>query len=359
VASCEQLIDPWFQNHRGYNPLWSVDPPFDRNVFHWWEVNITGFNSGEGAALQYTNRELMHAIAVAGAVRMTALVAPAGPAEISILPRLQESALQPAEQPRDRGIAVRQQLVLQEGTIPLASTCKRILAGRVNGSMCVLAVMNDGVAAYDVSAPFRARPVGLWQIDHVRGVVGFDGGLLIYGVEGAIRVDRNGRSLAVVNQCAFAPILDFAASSGFLYAVLPNGVETWSRSNLCRVSQTLQEGSRMLLPVDGKLIVAGAGLAIYDLRDPSQPRHEFSACADMQIRELRRESGAPGNEFTALLEDGFAHSFRLSNKELQEAARYPEPPWFASTMIIGSAVVAIGSSGTTLEVSRLGASAIL
>jgi hypothetical protein len=46
-------------------------------------------------------------------------------------------------------------------------------------------------------------------------------------------------------------------------------------------------------------------------------------------------------------------------KELQETARYPEPPWFATTMIIGGVVVAIGSSGTTLEVSRLGASAIL
>jgi len=87
--------------------------------------------------------------------------------------------------------------------------------------------------------------------------------------------------------------------------------------------------------------------------------HEFSACAHMEIRELRRESGAPGNEFTALLEDASAHSFRFSNKELQETARYPEPPWFANTMIIGGVVVAIGSSGTTLEVSRLGASATL
>jgi hypothetical protein len=360
MVSCKQLIDPWFQLHRGYNPHWSpYPPPFDRTVFHWWEVNITGFNSGEGAALQYQGQELMHATSVAGSVRMTALVSPGGATEMSILPRLHDRALGTEAFTGDRGIAVRQQNVVSEGTISLASPCKRLLAAPVNGSNCVIAVLQDAVAAYDVSMPLRARPAGFWRADHVRGVVPFDGGLLIYGAEGALRIDRKGAVHAVANQCALATALDVVASSGFLYAVVPDGLEVLSRSNLCRVHRKQIEQPRAILAVGSVLAIAGAGLAIYDLRDPRQPQRELVADLDMDIRELRRESGAPGNEFTALLEDGSARSFQLGKEGLQETARYPELPWFAAKVVIGRAVVGIGPSGATLELSRLGASAVL
>jgi hypothetical protein len=360
VVSCKQLIDPWFQLHRGYNPHWSPDPPpFDRTVFHWWEVDITGFNSGEGAILQYQGQELMHAISVAGAVRMTALVAPAGENEMSILPRLQDRALWTETFTGDRGIAVRQRNVVSEGTISLASPCKRLMAAPVNGSNCVIAVLQEAVAAYDVNMPLRPRPAGFWRAGHVRGVVRVDGGLLIYGADGTLRIDQNGGAHQAANPCALAKALDVAASSSFLYAVVPDGLEVLSPSNLCRVHQKPIERARAVLPVGGMLAIAGAGLAIYDLSDPAQPKREWGADLEMEIRELRRESGAPGKEFTALLEDGSARSFQLGNEGLQETARYPELPWFAAKVVIGRAVVGIGSSGATLELSRLGASAVL
>jgi hypothetical protein len=359
VVSCKQMIDPWFQHHRGYNPHWSPYPPFDRNVFHLWEVNITGFNSGEGAALQYQGRELMHAIAAGGAVRMTALVAPAGATEMSILPRLQDRALRTEAFTGDRGIAVRQQNVVSEGTISLTSPCKQLLAAPVNRSNCVIAVLQQAVAAYDISMPLRARPAGFWRADHVRGVVPFDGGLLIYGAEGALRIDRKGAVHAVANQCALASALDVVASSGFLYAVVPDGLEVLSRSNLCRVHQKRIEQARAVLAMGSVLVIAGAGLAIYDLREPAQPQHEIVTELGMDIRELRRESGAPGNEFTALLGDGSARSFQPGKEGLQETARYPGLPWFATKLVVGRAVVGIGSTGATLELNRLGVYAFL
>jgi hypothetical protein len=47
LGNCEQLIDPWSLTHAGFNPLWAVDPPFDRTVEHLWQIDVSGLPDGE------------------------------------------------------------------------------------------------------------------------------------------------------------------------------------------------------------------------------------------------------------------------------------------------------------------------
>ena len=40
IGNCEQLIDPWFLHHQGYNPGWAPRPPGDVFVEHLWQVEV-------------------------------------------------------------------------------------------------------------------------------------------------------------------------------------------------------------------------------------------------------------------------------------------------------------------------------
>jgi hypothetical protein len=46
VADCEQLVSPWFHEHKGYDPHWSVDPAFFTDVTHLWQVEVSGLPPG-------------------------------------------------------------------------------------------------------------------------------------------------------------------------------------------------------------------------------------------------------------------------------------------------------------------------
>jgi hypothetical protein len=86
IGDCQQLVDPWFRLHRGYNPGWSPRPPEGVAVKHLWQVVVSGLPAGEMVALvDSAGQELMTANGTGAApVRLSALVAPGGERELSI-----------------------------------------------------------------------------------------------------------------------------------------------------------------------------------------------------------------------------------------------------------------------------------
>ena len=87
VGDCHQLVDPWFNLHSGYNPAWSVDPPFDARIDHLWQFEVTGLRTGDTAFLvDSANQELVRGLAHAGVpLRLSALLAPAATNEMTLM----------------------------------------------------------------------------------------------------------------------------------------------------------------------------------------------------------------------------------------------------------------------------------
>ena len=53
VGDCQQLVDPWFKPHGGYNPHWSPRPPEEGfEVLHHWEVVVAGQPEDERVELR-------------------------------------------------------------------------------------------------------------------------------------------------------------------------------------------------------------------------------------------------------------------------------------------------------------------
>ena len=52
IGDCQQLVDPWFKYHRGYNPHWSPRPPEGLEVIHHWAVAVSGLPEDERVELR-------------------------------------------------------------------------------------------------------------------------------------------------------------------------------------------------------------------------------------------------------------------------------------------------------------------
>jgi hypothetical protein len=370
LGNCEQLVDPWFSHHRGYNPLWSVDPAHEIDVLHLWQVEVKGISEGETVTLADSAlQSLVTGRGRAGQpVKVSALLPPsATPAkELSIL---RGAASAPAaalaakvdtkaqHQALDqRGIAVRQQLLLQVGSISLGQPCQRLVAARIHGRVCVVAVLNEAATAFDITNPRSVYRIDHWHTPGIRGALNWAGRLLLFGESGLTAIDETGGQTAAACGCEAEGVLDAAAGDGLLYAALPDALGVFS-SRLCRVAEVAMDDCRSVLRIGNRLVAAvEGGLAVLDLHHPRKPK-VHSTCADWRVSQLRYGPATEPGLFAAILEDGTARLLRLHEHRLDEAASYPARPWFVDAVRVGDLLVRI--VGNDLELAQLGASETL
>ncbi len=359
LGNCEKLVDNWFNFHHGLNPKWGVDPMRGEGVMHLWQVDVRGLEPGATVTLVDSDRrELVRAASHAGeAVRVSALVAPSDGNELSILHAAGRTpaVCGIAATTVRRGLAITQQVIERLGLVPLSAPCRAVCAVRLSRKPCVLAVLQDGVVAFDLSQPNRPSAVARWSRPGIRGAVKWRGGLLFFGEAGLETVGEDGGLVAASHDCEAEGTHHAAAAAGFIYAASPAGIGVYT-TRLCRVGEIVLEDCRSLISVAGKLVAAGRqGISIYDLSQPRHPRLERTH-EGQRTRRLTRTWEAEAGSFLALLEDGASRLLRLEPHGILDAAVFERAPWFAGAARAENALVSIGPGGAGLIVSRFGPS---
>jgi hypothetical protein len=365
VGDCQQQVDPWFNHHSGYNPAWSVDPPFDARVDHLWQFEVTGLRTGDRAFLvDSANQELVRGLAHAGTpLRLSALMAPAAANEMTLMrsggPSDAFARIASHHSPEDaRGIQVGQHLLVRLGSISLNEECHSIQLASVLAGRCVLAVLRNGIKAYDLGNPMWPTLVRSWAIPGVRGALTWKGSLLCFGDDGFSWIDDQGKRTPTAAECCGNPILDATDVGQALYAVTTEGLEIYA-TELCKAGVIAVKGGRSLVRMGRRLVVGGRkGLSLYDTGDPFHPSHQASV-GDLDVRSVMRPMGTDADTILASLEDGSARLLRVTGDEIAETATYAQAPWFAGSIRMGELLVRIGTDGRSLDVSRFGQSEVI
>lgn len=199
IGNCEQLVDPWFNQHRGYNPQWSPRPPEDGSVFHQWEITVTGLPEGEAVELRGAGgRVLARAVSIdaRSAVRVGTIVEPAeGGREVGIFRVDRGLEARPVASSdggtASRGLQVRQTDLVVDGEVQLGEACHSIGLIQLPGGPAVIALLADRAVALDVFSGAQAIPVSSWK-GHFTGLVRVRGATILYGASGLARLDPTG-----------------------------------------------------------------------------------------------------------------------------------------------------------------------
>ncbi len=355
LGNCEKLIDPWFLGQIRYNPKWIVDPMSSEGILHLWQIAVRGLGEGEAVTLlDSAGKALVTAAARANtAVEVSALLAPAGDDELTIV----HEAVRPADAAvgaaADRAIVIGQQAVRQVGNVLLDQPCLELHAAPVLGRRCVLAVINGAIAAFDLTNPQFPVRAGVWRRPGLRGARPWRQSVLLFGDEGLDAIDLTGQSIVVSERCETEGILDAAVTPGWVFAISEEGLRIYD-SQLCRVGAMPIEGAHAIASISGKLVVAGhKGLALYDISQPRHPRLEETS-SPSKVQRLERPMGAGPGIVLATLDDGSLQSLRLDAHSIEATATFPQRPWFAGSVHLGAALVRFTPGGSSLEFSRLG-----
>ena len=112
LGNCEKLIDPWFFRDLPYHPEWVVDPLSGEGILHLWKIAVSGLGAGDAVTLQDSGgRVLVTAVACAnGTVEASALLAPAGDNELSIIHEAVRTPSAAVGAAADRAIVIGQQV---------------------------------------------------------------------------------------------------------------------------------------------------------------------------------------------------------------------------------------------------------
>lgn len=370
VADCEQLVDSWFNHHRGYNPAWGPRPPDDAAVDHLWQVEISGLAPGDSAALVDSKRqELVRATAKAGMpMRLSAIPELADSMELMImhgagapgialpgaLPNIRANSSDTGERTQGkRGLKVVQQLLIRLGSLPLPDECQKVFATSFQGRPCIVAVLRSGVAAYDFSRPERPMLIRSWDVPGVRGALSWQGTLLCFGENGFERMDIGSARRNTGLGCEDPSILDAVATPHALYAASRNDLAVYS-GRFCRTDVITDDHVHSLTLTAGKLVaVQDEGLIVFDTKNPLCPERGPS-WERAGVRSVMRPLGSDRSTLLALMENGAAHLLRIGDNEVEEEASFNKAPWSAASALLGKTLVRIGADERSLDVSRFG-----
>jgi hypothetical protein len=232
IGNCQQLVDPWFKGHTGYNPKWSPRPPGDQLVEHLWQVNVSGLPEGEAVELHSVERDqevLVRAVSrgVDAPVRVaTLLVASGRSREVSIVRVGPDTD---AEAVEGRGLEVRQTNFVVDGEIPLDQACHRLGVSALADGPVMIALLEDRAVAFDVLSAAPAAPLASWD-GRFTGVLRLSRTTLLYGPGGAAAVDPLGRVTATGIR---EPVIDAVRRS--------SGVVLRTRDRVLELSSELRQ----------------------------------------------------------------------------------------------------------------------
>lgn len=371
VGDCEKLTVPWFEE---YKPGWGLvevetGTPFE----HLWHVTMTGLDAGQAISLVGSSqRELVRATARANTpLQISALVAPSVLNELTVVRQRAihagPQALKangPAEAHhscqnyKDRGIEVGQYQIAQLGAIPLNEECQSIQTTTILANACVLAVLRDGIKAYDLANPRRPLQIRSWTIPGIRGVITWQGALLYFGEEGFGWLDGKGQQRSALPQCCSRPIVDAVSAGKQLCAVTDEGLEIYS-AGLCKLGALAAPEATCVARTSGKLVVGGRkGLSVHDITNPARPKRG-PQLDDVDVRKVARPLGSAAGTILASLYDGSALLLTIAGSEIDETAAFAQAPWFDGVLKLDDLLVRIGSNRSSLEIGRFAASGVV
>lgn len=357
LGNCEQLVDPWVFTHKGLNPKWLVDPPWERPVEHLWQIDISGLPPGEPVTIvDARGHQLIQATARAGApLLLTARVEPAGAKELTILPRVAQQA-QSARTERVR-VGSLQQLLYPACSVPLEAPCERLQVVNINGRGNLIAVGNGRLAQFDVSKPFQPALLGSLKNSGLQGAVGWANQLLVYGDGGFYAVANSSGLRPAGRGCDPRLVIDAVAGRDVLYAITADGLEVFS-PQLCRVSLTeLHHEERAVLRLGNYLLTGGpGGLSVFSMRDRHKP-HRQHTLDGLPVTGLALYPAASGG-FAAVLEGGSARLFQLEDGYPVEYGHFSRVPWFASAVRIGRVIADISEDRHYIRLAVRGESSV-
>jgi hypothetical protein len=372
---CQKMVDQWWNMFHRYNPKWSVDPWIgDSAVEHGYEVEISGLQAGEKATLVGAgNQVLQTAVATAGtSLRLSAVIAPESANEIGILrgeagvAGAQQSAAVRSESvalpviAAKRGIAVKEQLIVQAGVIRLTEPLQSVAAAYRQGSPHAIVVTGSGVQAFDLANPWMPLNRSSWAVPGIRGVLAQGQSLLAYGDDGMAWLDSSGVNAQGCDcGCAEQPVFhNVAAARGHLYAATSRGLEVFSARLRRRVVIPL-ERVRCVAQTGNTLVVGGkTGLTVFHLEDPSRPEREEHYGAG-SVANLVAPPGSSGHQLLVMFEEGPSEllDFGVQGKP-QLASTLPVSPWYVGAARVGNFLLRPGSDLSSVVVSYFGKSAL-
>ncbi|MFG2472317.1 hypothetical protein ACGFXB_43755 [Streptomyces canus] len=363
IGDCQQLVDPWFKHHRGYNPRWSPRPPEDLDVLHHWEVVVSGLPAGEELRLQDPSGNLL-ASAVSSdprvSVQASAVVAPSLDTgrEVGILRVGPEQALDSpgAEAGADGpalGIEVRQTNLVIEGELPLAQPTHGIGLTTLDEKPVLITLLSDRAEALDVLSGAPAVPVAEWS-GQFTGMIDVPGATLLFGAAGVSRLDRTGTLTATTMD---TPVLHAASGSSGLVLVTPDRVLSMT-NDLQPVRETARSGVTGVAVVGREVLLGNAaGIEALDERLEPVARSWVSHARVTRsgaIVSLVRASGLRRGTVLATLEDGRAALMARHGDQVAEVAEFADAPLLAGAVRIGSALVIVSDTPDRLRVLRVG-----
>jgi len=359
LVNCEQLVESWFDRIFNYHPEWGIEAPDGEQVAHMWNVDVLGLNVGEAVALQdAAGRTLVTAIARdAASLRVSALLAPAGQTELTVLREAAPTAVQAAASAPVRGIGVDQQLMVQIGLIQLHEPCLDLGAAPILGKPCALAILQGGLVAYDLSRPLSPSAVATFQVPGLRGVRKWDNDILLFGDGGLQLRDRTGRIVMASSCCEATAVIDAVVSGKWIFALSGHELHVYT-PYLCRARSIPLEHGHSAVLVNGKLAVGAAErIHVYDIGDQFVLR-QTSSLKVPHLVGVSRPFGAEAGTLLATREDGSALLLSLGADGLQEDAVFPQKPWFDGAVRVGPILVRRAPTDSSLEISRFGPSGV-
>ncbi|HSI34075.1 MAG TPA: hypothetical protein VK986_10850 [Tepidisphaeraceae bacterium] len=197
VGDCQQLVDPWFKLHGGYNPHWSPRPPEEGfDVLHHWEVVVAGLPEDERVELRAPDGRTLARAPGRGrvrAARVSVVVEPARDGQDLAIVRVGAAHEEAPGQGHDagRGLEVRQTDLVVLGEVPLSAPSHALGIVELADGPAVLALLEDRVEAFDVRAGASAGAIASWP-GRFEGLLRSPRGTLLYGADGVARLDAGG-----------------------------------------------------------------------------------------------------------------------------------------------------------------------
>jgi hypothetical protein len=341
IANCKLITGPH------WDLRWLIDPPFDRTVLHRWRLSFEGLQPRESLRLlDSSGRQLVQVNArPEGSAIMHALVAPVGAKELRLLREVSGAT-------SNLIVEIRQQLVEPAAAISLDAPCRRVFPSSRWSPRGLVAILEDGIAAFDLSNPATPRRIGRWQIDGLQGACNWSDGLLAFSEDGFVTIDGQLRMTPVGPSLEPSPILGATPGDRAVHVLTGNALEVRSHRLVVR-SQDPSDDARCMLRLGSRLLTGGPrGVTVRRLTATGHGAGVRSL-PTLSVTDL--EPAPDDQAVLVTLEDGSARLLLIdADDRMREIGQYAEVPWFAGGSRLGDALVVVGDGARSLQVNVLG-----
>ncbi len=355
IGNCTLLTTP-----PGFNLKWLIDPAIFEIFLHSWEISFVGLLAGESLKLfDHAGKELAHASALEGAPTMLfALLAPAE-LEANELTLMRYRDGEPAPPAPDLGVEILQQVLQPAAVVTLDAPCRRLFASALRSQDEFVAVLTDGLAAFDASEPTRPNRTGRWRVEGMLGAWSWPEGVLVFSEHGFLNLDPQGRLSPIGSGEEPARILDAALGEGVAYVLTERALEVRS-TQLKPWSSVPAAGARCLVRLGSRVIAGGPeGIAVHRLDEEGHISPDaVRSCPDLDVTGLEIETATGHPTILATLRNGSLRALALGEDDrAQPVARFPEVPWFAGAVALrGDALALIAANRRQVQVATRGES---